>query len=67
MASDPAALKQARSLLLLLLGTCQQTLLALQAAANELDTTMTEDLAAMIARTERELEALEAKITAAGG
>ena len=58
---------QARSLLLLLLATCQQTLLALEAAANVLDTDMTEDLTAMIARSERELEALSAKIAAAGG
>ena len=67
MAQDLAALKQARSLLLLLLATCQQTLLALEAAANVLDTDMTDDLTAMIARSERELEVLDAKITAAGG
>ncbi len=48
-------------------GTCQQTLLALEAAANVLDTDMTDDLTAMIARSERELEVLDAKITAAGG
>ena len=60
-------LKQARSLLLLLLATCQQTLLALEAAANDLDTDMTDDLTAMIARSEQELEVLDAKITAAGG
>ena len=67
MAENVAALKQARSLLLLLLATCQQTLLALEAAANVLDTDMTDDLTAMIARSERELEVLDAKITAAGG
>jgi hypothetical protein len=67
MAQNLAALTQARSLLLLLLATCQQTVLALEAAANDLDTDMTEDLTAMIARSERELEVLSAKISAAGG
>jgi len=67
MAQDLAALTQARSLLLLLLATCQQTVLALEAAANDLDTDMTEDLTAMIARSERELDVLSAKISAAGG
>ena len=67
MAQNLAALTQARSLLVLLLATSQQTLLALEAAANDLDTDMTEDLTAMIARTERELEVLVAKISAAGG
>lgn len=65
MPQNLAALTQARSLLMLLLATCQQTLLALEAAANELDTDMTEDLTAMIERSERELGALEAKIAAA--
>jgi hypothetical protein len=67
VAKNLAALTQARSLLLLLLATCQQTLLALEAAANDLDTDMTDDLTAMIARSERELEVLDAKIRAAGG
>ena len=67
MVQNLAASKQARSLLLLLLATCQQTLLALEAAANDLDTDMTDDLTAMIARSEQELEVLDAKITAAGG
>lgn len=67
VAQNLAALTQARSLLVLLLATCEQTLLALEAAANDLDTDMTEDLTAMIARSERELEVLVAKIAAAGG
>jgi hypothetical protein len=67
VAEDLAALTQARSLLMLLIGTCQQTLLALEAAANVLDTDMTEDLTAMIERSERELDVLVARITAAGG
>jgi hypothetical protein len=67
VAQNLPALTQARSLLLLLLATCQQTRLALEVAANDLDTDMTDDLTAMIARSERELEALNAKIAAAGG
>ena len=67
MAENLAALTQARSLLVLLMATCQQTLLALEAAANVLDTDLTSDLRAMIARSEQELEALAAKISAAGG
>ena len=67
VAKNLAALTQARSLLVLLLATCQQTLLALEAAANDLDTDMTEDLTAMIARSERELEVIVAKISAASG
>jgi uncharacterized protein involved in exopolysaccharide biosynthesis len=66
MAENLAALKQARSLLVLLLATCHQTLLALEAAANDLDIDMTGDLKAMIGRSERELEVLVAKISAAG-
>jgi hypothetical protein len=64
---DLAALTKARSLLMILLATCRQTLLALDATANPLDDDMTEALTAMIERSERELEALSAKIAAAGG
>ena len=60
-------LKKARSMLILLLATCEQTLLALEAAGNELDTDLTSDLAAMIERSETELERLQAKIDAASG
>ena len=59
-----AALKKARSLLLILLATCQDTLLALQAAANVLDSQLTADLEAMIVRSHAELTALDAKIAA---
>ena len=55
---------QARSMLILLLATCKQTQVALQAAANVLDTDLTTDLGAMIERSERELVALNAKIDA---
>jgi len=63
-ATDVAALTKARSLLLILLATCSQTLLALDAAANVLDSDMTEDLRRMINRTESEVEALTAKLDA---
>lgn len=59
---DIASLTKARSLLLLLLATCQETLLALEAAANVLDTDLTADLKAMIERSEAELDALNTKI-----
>lgn len=55
-------LKKARSLLLLLVATCEQTLLALDAAGNVLDSEMTEALRAMIARSEKEILALTAKV-----
>lgn len=54
-------------MLILLLAACKQTQTALQAAANALDTDLTNDLSAMIERTERELEALTAKIAASTG
>ena len=59
-----AALKKARSLLLILLATCRETMLALQAAANILDTDLTRDLGAMITRSEGELRVLNGKIEA---
>jgi hypothetical protein len=61
---DLAALRKARSMLILLLATCKQTQLALEAAANVLDTDLTQDLAAMISRSEDELAALTVKIEA---
>lgn len=51
-------------MLILLLATCKQTETALEAAANELDTDLANDLGAMIERTERELVALNGKIKA---
>jgi hypothetical protein len=62
---DLAELKKARSMLLLLLATCQQTLLALEATGNVLDTDLTDDLSRMIERSEAELLQLKAKIDAA--
>lgn len=49
---------------MLLLVTCKQTQTALEAAANALDTDLTNDLGAMIERTEGELAALNKKIEA---
>ena len=63
---DLAALRKARSLLLILLATCRETQLALEAAANALDTDLTSDLGTMIERTEEELRVLNEKISAAG-
>ncbi len=51
-------------MLILLPATCKQTQIALEAAANALDTDLTNDLAAMIERTEGELAALTEKIQA---
>ena len=51
-------------MLVLLLATCKQTQLALDAVANELDTKLTQDLGLMIDRTEAELRALTTKIEA---
>lgn len=59
---DDTALRKARSMLMLLLATCQQTMLALDAAGNVLDVDLSDDLRKMITRTEGEIEALTAKI-----
>ena len=65
MVEDLVALTRARSMLLILLATCRETLTALDAAGNVLDSQMTEDLRRMIARTEGELEAVTAKLQSA--
>jgi hypothetical protein len=59
-----ATITKARSLLVLLLATCQETLLALEAAANVLDTRLTDDLRLMIERSEEELRVLSEKLAA---
>ena len=51
-------------MLILLLATCKQTQLALEAAANALDTDLRTDLGTMIERTEGEIVALTDKIDA---
>lgn len=50
---------------MILLATAKETLLALEAVSNVLDTDLTQDLRTMISRSERELEALGQK-TGAG-
>lgn len=55
-------LTKARSMLVILLATCEQTLLVLDAVANVLDTDMTEDLRAMIVRSRGELTAMDDRI-----
>ena len=62
--TERAELVKARSMLVLLLATCDQTLLALQAAGNVLDTDLTDLLSAMIDRSETELVSLKARIEA---
>lgn len=57
-----ATFTKARSMLILLLATCNETLLALDAAANVLDTDLTADLKAMIKRSDDELDVLTRKI-----
>jgi hypothetical protein len=64
---DIAGLTKARSLLLLLLATCKETLLALEAVANALDTDLTKDLGDMINRSESEFREVSAKIEALSG
>ena len=59
---DHTRLIQARSMLVILLATCKQTETALSAAANALDTDLTDQLRAMIERTEAELVSLVEKI-----
>lgn len=49
---------------MILLAACKQTQIALEAAANALDTDLTIDLAVMIERTESELAALTERIQA---
>ena len=62
---DLDELKRARSMLVLLLATCEQTLLALDAAGNVLDSDLKTALAAMIERSEAELAGLKIKIETA--
>jgi len=64
---DRTSLTQARSMLILLLATCKQSEIALEAAANALDTDLTRDLGAMIERTEGELAKLTDRIQALRG
>jgi hypothetical protein len=62
MAADVVALTKARSMLLILLATCQQTLLALDATDNALVPGTADELQKMVERAERDLKALTAKL-----
>lgn len=67
MTAEPETIKtltKARSLLIILLATCHETLLALEAAANVLDTQLTDDLRLMIERSEEELRVASEKLAA---
>jgi hypothetical protein len=57
-------LRKALTTLMVLLGTCQQTLRSLEAAGDIFETDLSGDLRLMIERTERELEVLAGKIEA---
>jgi hypothetical protein len=57
-------LRKALTTLMVLLGTCQQTLRSLEATGDIFETDLSGDLRLMIERTERELEVLAAKIEA---
>ena len=57
---------KARSLLVILLATCEQTLLALDAADNLLDRELANDLRRMIARTKDEIETFNNKLELSG-
>jgi hypothetical protein len=61
----PSSAHQALSILLL--ATCKQTQLALEAAANLLDTGLSRDLETMIERTKSELKEMNATIQALSG
>ena len=66
MSEDVVALVKARSLLVILIATCKETLLALDATGNLADAEMANDLRRMIVRSETELAALTAKLPAVG-
>jgi hypothetical protein len=61
-AEDVIAITKARSMLIILVASCEQTLLALEAAGNVLERGMADDLRLMIARSTSEIEALNKKL-----
>jgi hypothetical protein len=65
MEEDFVAITKARSLLVILIATCEQTLLALEAASNVLDSDLTDDLRRMIERSGSELNVLTERLNAA--
>jgi hypothetical protein len=64
---DIVTLTKARSLLVILIATCRETLLALDATANILDEEMTQLLRTMIDRSEAELKVLTDQLQTATG
>ena len=63
---DIVAVTKARSLLIILVATCRETLLALEATSNVLDREMTDLLRAMIERSEAELQVLTDSLHGSG-
>lgn len=61
-AENAIELTRARSLLIILLATCEQTLLALDAAANVVDSGLRRDLHTMIERTRGEVVVFDKKL-----
>jgi hypothetical protein len=59
-----ATVTKARNLLIILVATCKETLPALEAAANVLNTKLTDDLRLMIERSEGELRVVSEKLAA---
>jgi hypothetical protein len=64
MATDVLAITQARSMLIILIATCQQTLLAVDDVNIPLESDLADDLRRLIARSENALEALNQKLHA---
>jgi hypothetical protein len=64
---DVVTLTKARSLLVILIATCRETLLALDATANILDEEMTQLLRTMIDRSEADLKVLTDQLHTATG
>jgi len=67
MEDDFVVVTKARSLLMILVATCEQTLLTLEAAANVLDTDLTNDLRRMIERSSNELVVLNDRLDSVRG
>jgi hypothetical protein len=66
MAADVMANSKARSTLIILLATCQQTLLAVDAVDSPFDKDLGDDIRRVIARSETALESLNTKLGLAG-
>jgi hypothetical protein len=64
---DAVAIIKARSMLMILVATCEQALLVLDAADTLLQSDLANDLRRMIARSKAEIGALNLKLEPAGG